>query len=152
MTLNKQLASIYKKHYLDIRKLLVASYDPAQATDASDYAHDVPPTSLRLVQRQGTLSSAIGPADTTFTVKVTEGQLSAGCLLNIDTGANAETTVITSVSGNTVTVVRGFAGAQTSHAAGVAVEQTDYIHLNAQGYQVVADAVAEYFSAYEASK
>jgi lysophospholipase L1-like esterase len=49
-------------------------------------------------------------------------------------------------------VVRGFAGAQTSHAAGVAVEQTDYIHLNAQGYQVVADAVAEYFSAYEASK
>jgi len=152
IALNNQLATTYQSHYLDIRKVLVNSYDQTQANDAADYQHDVPPTSLHALESIGTLSSAIGPSDTTFTVNITTGQLCSCGLLNIDTGQNAETTVVSSASGNTVTVVRGFSGANIAHAAGVATVQTDPMHLNAKGYQVVANAVAQYFSAYGINK
>jgi lysophospholipase L1-like esterase len=46
-------------------------------------------------------------------------------------------------------VVRNYGGLNTSHAAGAPVTETDAIHLNAQGYQVVANAVAQYLYAYK---
>jgi lysophospholipase L1-like esterase len=67
-------------------------------------------------------------------------------ILTIDTGANAENVQITAYSGNTATVTRAFGGNNTSHAAGVAVTETDNVHLNAAGYQLVADAVAAYLT------
>jgi hypothetical protein len=144
---NNQLANVYGAHYIDVRELLVQNYNPSLATDVSDYNHDEPPTSLRAFLGSGTLGSSIGPSDTTFTVNLTTGTLSSG-ILTIDTGANAENVAIVSVSGNTVVVNRNLGGNNTSHSAGAAVTQTDPTHLNAQGYQIVANAVAGYLSAY----
>ncbi|MGD0548263.1 MAG: hypothetical protein ABR991_10620 [Terracidiphilus sp.] len=133
---------------MDIREMLVDSYNPALITDCSDYSHDVPPTSLRAFSGSGTLGHAIGPSDTTFTVNFTAGGASLYKIMTIDTGDNAENVEISAINGSTVTVVRNFGGLNTSHAAGAPVTATDYVHLNAQGYQIVANEVAKYLSAY----
>jgi len=151
---NNQLGTIYGSHYLDIGKILVGSYDPStdnSAVDASDYSHDEPPTSLRAISAYTTLANSIGPADTSITVQ-SANAIAIGDMLTIDTGANAENVSVTAISGNTLTVVRTFGGVDTSHAAGAPVTASDIDHLNAQGYQIVADAVAQYLSAYEISQ
>jgi hypothetical protein len=146
---NSAISAAFGSHYLDIRHVLVESYDPSLVTDVSDYAHDEVPTSLRAIIGTGTLNTAIGPADTTFTVTTNSNVgFNAGFILTIDTGANAENVQITSASAGTVTVIRGFGGNNTSHAAGAAVTETDNGHLNASGYQVVANAVAAYLAPY----
>lgn len=151
ISLNNQMASTYGSHFLDIRKVLVDSYNQALITDVSDYQHDEPPTSLRgIVIEDATLGNAVGPGDTTLTISTNlPSALLVGYILTIDSGANAENVYVTAVSGNSVTVERNFGGNDTSHAFGVPVVETDPIHLNAQGYQIVANAVAQYLSAYE---
>jgi len=146
---NDQLANIYGSHYLDVRKVLVDSYDSTQATDVSDYNHDVPPTSLHAINGVGTLDASIGPADVTFTVNLTTGSLTSVDVLTIDTGEIAENVKILSVSGSTVTVKRNFGGLNSAHAAGAPVTETDTLHLNEKGYQIVANTVASYLFPYE---
>jgi len=148
--LNSQLAAAFGSHYLDVWKLLVDSYDPTQIVDVSDFQHYEVPTSLRAIDGYTTLAQAIGPSDTTVTV-VANPLMGAGAVLTIDTGANAESVSIVSASGNTATVVRAQGGVNTSHAAGAPVRQTEIVHLNAHGYQIVANAVAQYLSTYELS-
>ena len=148
LSTNNQLANIYGSHYLDIRHVLVESYNPTLITDVSDYSHDEIPTSLRAIRETATLADAIGSTDTTFTLSNVNGAPAMQQILTIDSGPNAENVEITAVSGNTVTVVRNFGGLDTSHSAGVPVVETDYLHLNAQGYQIVANAVAQFLSAY----
>jgi hypothetical protein len=151
IALNAKLASIYGSHYLDIRKVLVDSYNPDLVVDVSDHDHDEIPTSLRGIDYNNiSLVNAIGPSDTTIVVSSpTKVVLGPTGILTIDTGANAENVMITAVNGSTLTVQRGFGGNDTSHAAGVNIVSTDFIHLNAQGYQVAANAVAQYLSAYK---
>ncbi len=48
MDLNAGIAADHPGHYLDVRSLLVAAYNPASAQDVTDHGNDVPPTSLRL--------------------------------------------------------------------------------------------------------
>jgi lysophospholipase L1-like esterase len=141
-TLNNSLSSSYGSKYIDIRETLASSYNPALVTDVSDFNHDEPPTSLRAINGTGTLTSAIGPADTVLTITMTTGNLGPGSILTIDTGSNAENVSVASVSGNTATVIRNYGGNDVAHAAGAAVVETDAIHLNAAGYAVVAKAVA----------
>ena len=150
VAVNSQLAAIYGSHYLDIWTVLVDSYDPTSITDVSDYNHYEVPTSLRAIDAYTTLVNPIGPADTSITVQ-SRDDLAVGDILTIDTGANAENVAITAISGDTLTVVRDFGGVDTSHAAGVSVTATEIVHLNAQGAQIVANAVAQYLSAYEVS-
>jgi lysophospholipase L1-like esterase len=95
------------------------------------------------------LGSSIGPGDTTFDVNMTAGEFPIAGILTIDTGANAENVEVESESGNMVTVIRDIGGNNTSHLSGVAVTESDLIHLNANGYQIVADAVAKYLSHYD---
>lgn len=45
--INAQLAQTYAGHFLDIRKILVNSYDPSNPRDVLDYNNDIPPYSLR---------------------------------------------------------------------------------------------------------
>ncbi len=45
--INADLAQTYPDNFLDIRKILVDSYDPNDPQDVQDHANDVPPTSLR---------------------------------------------------------------------------------------------------------
>jgi hypothetical protein len=150
VAVNSQLAAIYGSHYLDIWTVLVDSYDPTSITDVSDYNHYEVPTSLRAIDAYTTLVNPIGPADTTVTVQ-SRDDLAVGDILTIDTGANAENVAITAISGDTLTVLRDFGGVDTSHAAGASVTATEIVHLNAQGAQIVANAVAQYLSAYEVS-
>ena len=145
---NTQLASSYGSHYLDIRHVLVESYDPALITDVSDFSHDEVPTSLRAVEGTTTLAAAIEPADTTLTLNSTVGS-HMNWILTIDSGANAENVLVTAATGSTLTVVRNMGGLNTSHAAGAPVTVTDSLHLNAQGYQIVAQSVAAFLSQYE---
>jgi len=148
---NAELAATYGSHYVDVWTVLINSYNPALVTDVSDYQHGEVPTSLRAVFIQSaTLMSAIGPADTTVTISTSEvPYFLVGAILTIDTGANAENVSITAVNGNTLTVQRNFGGNDTSHAAGAPVVESDFVHLNAQGYQIVANTVAQYLSAYQ---
>jgi hypothetical protein len=128
---------------------LVDSYDSTQATEVSSFEHDVVPTSLHSVYGSGTLVNSIGPTDTVFAVNLTAGSMYVNNILTIDTGENAENVMIHAVSGSTVTVTRNWGGLNTSHAEGAPVTDTDAMHLNAQGYQIVANAVAKYLSANE---
>lgn len=45
--LNSDLAQTYPNNYIDIRKILVNAYDPANPQDVRDYNNDTPPASLR---------------------------------------------------------------------------------------------------------
>ena len=45
--LNTDLAAAYPDNFLDIRTILVASYDPSSPQDIADHGNDVPPASLR---------------------------------------------------------------------------------------------------------
>ncbi len=146
--LNAQLAYIYGPHYLDIRRVLVENYDPTQATDVSDFNRDEPPTSLRSVLENTTLGVAIGPADTLLTLTSTKG-IVVGGILTIDTGESAENVLINGVQGDAVTVQRNFGGLNVSHPAGAPITETDYLHLNANGYQIVANAVATFLAPYK---
>lgn len=148
IALNNYLASIYGTHYLDIRKLLINSYDPEQATDVADFNHDEPPTSLRAIFATATLANSIGPTDTVLTFEGASHSIQNEAVLTIDTGQNAENALVTSVSGNTVTVERDLGGPNIAHAAGAPLSESDPIHLNAKGYQIVANAVAKFLSAY----
>jgi hypothetical protein len=148
IALNNALAGIYGSHFIDVRRTLVESYNPSLITDASDHAHDEPPTSLRPIFGLGTLGSAIGAAETSFKVDLTSGDLIQNDILTIGTGADAENVQISSFSGDTVTVVRSYGGNNTSHHAGDPVTETDPIHLNAKGYEIVAKEVAAHLPAY----
>lgn len=45
--INAALAGTYPDHFIDIRKVLVDSYDPNNPQDVQDHYNDVPPSSLR---------------------------------------------------------------------------------------------------------
>ena len=140
MDLDNRLSSTYGSHYLDVRSTLVSSYDPTSPVDVTDYNSDMIPTSLGAITAQGSLVGHIGKTDTTFTVKLTAGALTAYNNLVIDN----ENIRIMTISGSTVTsCVRGYGGTLGSHAAGAAVTQRDPTHLNKQGYTIVANAVAK---------
>jgi len=154
---NTQLSAVYGTHYLDVWQLLVNSYDPSLVTDVSDYQHYDVPTSLHAIDFITQLASAIGPTDTTLTLTQ---PCARSCVygvtnqvLTIDPGTpNAENVFgVAMVTGNTMQVTRNMAGVDTAHPAGAKVIIFDPEHLNAQGEQVVANAVAQYLSTYELS-
>ncbi|MGD0546349.1 MAG: hypothetical protein ABR991_00800 [Terracidiphilus sp.] len=145
---NTQLAALYPAHYLDIRKVLVNSYNDQLITDVSDFQHDEPPTSLREAGVQTTLANSVAVTDTTITL-VSTHDIGADWILTLDPGTpNAENVLVSSVSGTTVTVVRNYGGVQTAHNAGASVDSTQAVHFNAQGAQIEAEAIANYLSAY----
>jgi lysophospholipase L1-like esterase len=146
---NAALAKIYGTHYLDIWTPLLNSYDPTQATDVTDYSRNEVPTSLHAVGFYTSLGNSIGPADTNITVTSPNIQWVVGTFLVIDTGANAEGVLVTGVNGSTLTVQRNFSGNNTSHAAGTVIAGVDILHLNARGYQIVANLVAQYLYPYQ---
>jgi hypothetical protein len=143
--LNEQLANTYGSHYLDVRSVLVSHYNPNSTIDVSDYKHDEVPTSLRAVEGTGTLAVSIGPADKSITVNFA-GTLNVDDVLTIDSGENAENVVVVAVYADHATVVRNIGGLNTSHDAGAPMTQSSWIHLNAQGYQIVAQVVAEFLA------
>ncbi len=45
--LNKRLAAIYGRHFIDIRTYIVSKYNPEDAIDIKNHLADIPPESLR---------------------------------------------------------------------------------------------------------
>lgn len=140
MELNTALSQTYGSHYLDIRSILVNSYDPTSPTDVTDHSFDMWPSSLSAVSAQGTLGANIGTADTTFLVNVTNGPpLRIGQILIID----QEGIYILDTDGATViSSIRGYSGTVQSHTAGTALIERDPTHLNKQGDAIIATAIA----------
>jgi len=148
MQLNDALAATYREHYLDIRSILVNSYNPSLPTDVSDFENDMPPTSLGAISAQGTLKSDIGKTDETFSVNVTTGTLRAYSNLVIDD----ESIHLIAIDGSTVThAIRGYGGTASSHFAGTAATEYDGVHLNKDGDVIVAKAVAAKLATLAAS-
>lgn len=153
---NSQIQTLSGSHYLDIREVLVNSYDSTQANDVSDFNKDEVPTSLRSIFAKVGLASPIDANTTTVVLTpAIRGFPIFGIdnILAVDTGSNAEDMYITAItqSGNTdiCTVRRGFEGNQTAHAAGVVVLGVDPVHLNGKGTGIVAQAIATYLSSYK---
>jgi len=163
---NQEMQALAGSHYLDIREILINSYDPTQANDVSDYNKDEVPTSLRAIPAEFTLASAVGPSDTTvYTTPGTPFGLGGNAVIAVDTGVNAEDMNITAVTvcdrnsslpqctnhlnQDIFTVQRGFEGNQTAHAAGAVVVGIDTVHLNGKGTGIVAQAIATYLSSYK---
>lgn len=139
IALDDALSSTYGTHYLDVRSILVNSYNQSSPTDVSDFDNDMPPTSLDAIDAQGTLAGPMSASDTSFSLNVSGGSLRMYQHLIID----QESIFILDVNGSTVTsCIRGYGGVVTSHGAGAAVTAYDGTHLNEQGYAIVARAVA----------
>lgn len=134
IALNAALASTYGSHYLDVRAMLVAAYNPANPVDVIDHANDVPPFTLRAVDFAGTIVGAIGASDTTFTTSAAVGLSS---ILTV----GSEYILITGVTGgmSVTSCTRGYAGTTASaYGAGQAYVGTDPLHLGAAGYRLIA--------------
>ncbi|QNI30451.1 hypothetical protein H7849_14965 [Alloacidobacterium dinghuense] len=139
LELNNDLAVAYGIHYLDVRSILVNSYDPSSPIDVSDFRYDIIPSSLRSIEGIGTLSGDIGPADQLFTVNMAAGTLQKGFVLTVEN----ESIYVSRVSGSTVTeCIRGFGGIVSGHSAGSSVTELSPTHLNKHGDAVVANAVS----------
>lgn len=139
LALNDALSATYGTHYLDIRSILVNSFNRSLPVDVSDYENDVQPTSLGAIAAEGTLARPIDVTDKSFEVNVTAGTLRANQHVVIDN----ESIFVLSVNGSTVTSsIRGYGGIVSSHAVGVQVDEYDGTHLNKRGYAIVAKAVA----------
>ena len=142
---NVALAAQYPNNYLNIRKLLVDAYNPALPLDVATHATDNPASSLLAVQAHGTITS--GALDgASCVIGVSNGTLGAGTAIVID----SETILINAVT-NTVTITactRGYNGtAAASHAANANYSIIDSVHLGSNGYEFVAQHVAEWFAA-----
>jgi hypothetical protein len=138
--LNKSLAATYGPHFLDVRSILVNSYNPSSPIDVTDHENDmIPFASLGAIEGQGTLATDIGATDTSFSINLAAGSLHASATITIDD----EKIFLLSVSGSTVTsAIRGYGGIVSSHSTAAAVTEYDGCHLNKQGYTIVANAVA----------
>lgn len=140
LNLDDALAARYGEHFLDIRSVLVGSYDRSSPVDVTDHQYDMIPTSLGSISGQGTLAAGIGPTDVSFPVNISAGALIAYHNIVIDN----ENIRIVRIKGSTVTYcIRGYGGTQASHSAGATLVQHDPTHLNKQGYAIVGEAVAK---------
>lgn len=137
--INSTLSSTYGSHYIDVRSMLVASYNPANPVDVIDHSNDIPPFSLRAVDEVGTIS-AINATATTFTLTQTS---SATVVVNSILTIGSENIYILGISSNNVTsCTRGYAGSTAaSYVSGTAYAGTDPEHLNAAGYTLIAQWV-----------
>ncbi len=147
--INSALSSTYGPtgHYLDIRNILLNSYNPSIPADVIDYNNCIPPYSLRAVDFKGTLTAAIGAASTSFSVTPTLNAPYVGQILTI----GSEQIYVSAISGNTITsAIRGYAGTTaSSYAANTSFVGTDYLHYGANGYMIVAKNVANSISAIQ---
>jgi hypothetical protein len=157
---NSYLARTYPANFIDVLKLLVDSYNPSLPSDVADHANGLPPTSLRAINSVGTLKAAVGSTDTDCSAQgidfaITTNNVAVGNVFTLDAGVpglSENVMVLACSSGNgygatcvspITSCVRGWGkSAIFSHAAGSPFQADDGVHLNAQGDQIVANAVA----------
>lgn len=135
--INASFASSYGANYLDVRSMLVASYNPANGADVLDQANDIPPFSLRAVDVSGTIIGALSSSSTTFVTS--NANVVTGYILTVGT----EYILITGTSGTTVTsCTRGYGGTTAASYSGAqSFVGTDPVHFSAAGYRLIAQWV-----------
>ena len=143
---NQSLAAQYPNNYLNIRELLVQAYNPALTLDQQSYAEDIPAASLHAVRAQGTITS--GALNTTScAISVSNGTNGPGTVIIID----SETILINAIP-DTIDITactRGYNGtALASHLPNATYSLIDEVHLGSNGYDIVAQQVAAWFSAH----
>jgi hypothetical protein len=155
LQLNTDLAALYPGHFLDPRPYLVAGYNPALPQDVIDHGHDTLPASLRAHDGTGTLVADLNDSATTFQLTKVTGEIVAigGQTLTIGTEKIYVKTVTGSSNPYTVTdCTRGYAGTTAAaHSTGDAYTALDPVHLNAAGYTLVAQKVADWLKTAEPS-
>lgn len=139
INLNSALSSTYGSHYLDVRSMLVAAYNPANPIDVLDHNSDIPPYSLRAIDVFGSLTAGIDNSTCTFTLTPTGGTVIVGDILIIGT----ENIYISGVTAGTAVTActRGYGSVATIHSLGDGYQGVDPLHLNAAGYNLVANYV-----------
>jgi lysophospholipase L1-like esterase len=136
ITVSNGFASAYGSKYIDIRSMLVAAYNPANPVDVLNHAADVTPFTMR-AKLSGTITPAILATDQSFTTSFVT--VLAGSVLQVGT---EYINVLTATGNQVVTCTRGYAGTTAaSYAAGQAATMTDWLHLGANGYTFVANAI-----------
>ncbi len=143
---NQSLAAQYPNNYLNIRELLVEAYNPSLTLDQQSYAQDIPAASLHAVRAQGTITSG-ALNNTSCAISVSNGTNGPGTVIIID----SETILINAIPDtvNITSCTRGYNGtAAASHAANATYSLIDEVHLGSNGYDVVAQQVAAWFSAH----
>lgn len=144
--LNAALAAAYPDHYLDIRTLLIDSFDPANALDVWDHNNNVPPSSLRATS-PGTATEISDTSTCAFSYTLTGGG---------GYGNYADTLLVDSeyiwIGGFKGTASgpyavtrckRGYAGSiPAKHMNNAVILDVTPAHLNAAGYTLVAQKVA----------
>ena len=141
IALNQAIQAAYPNNYLDIREALVADYDPTNPEDQYDYTLDVPPSSLRALELQGTITQDINATQTSFTVST--------CPLYGAMTIGLEKITAITCSGTTVSACTrgGYGTTPATHANGTSFYGIDGIHLGYNGYQFVAQQVQRWFTA-----
>lgn len=123
-------------HVVDIVTPLLNAANASFPPDVTDQANGIPPTSTRLLDATGTLTSSITGGSTSIPVNLTAGASVVGDVLTILDGMSSESAVITAQSGSsgtvTLTVTRGFGGTAGSHNAGISVFVVNTIHYGVQ--------------------
>ncbi len=160
--INSSSAARYGTHFLDVRQLLVNAYNPLLPSDVADHNNGEPPTSLRAVLYSGQLTGPANASDTDCSAKGIAFAAEAnnppvGSIFTLDAGVSglSENVLILACSNTSgynklcispiTRCVRGWGSNGKgifSHSAGAPAQANDGVHFNAEGNQIIANAVA----------
>jgi hypothetical protein len=126
---------------LDPTPILQAGANASFPPDAADTANGTEPTSLRLLDGIGTLTSSITNSTTSIPITITSGSMVAGDEIVVENGTNAESLLSTATTGSTGSITAtvmsrpcsstvGSCSAALAHASGVAVYIVNVIHFD----------------------
>lgn len=149
----------YPNNFVDVWTALQNAKTSALHTDTADVANGNIPTSLRAVIATGTVAVIMHSGDTSVQVNVTGGVLKTGLPVTLDVGNSAadENITCTTITGssNPFTLsgcTRGFGNTTPfTHNVGAIVQEDDATHLNANGYKIVAQAIASHLGVASAT-
>jgi len=126
---------------LDPTPILQAGANSSFPPDAADVTNGTEPSSLRLLDGVGTLTSTINNSTTSIPITVTSGVMNAGDEIVVENGTNAESMLSTATTGSTGAVTAtvaarpcsstiGSCSPALSHTGGAAVYIVNVIHFD----------------------
>lgn len=143
---NQMLAAAYPDNFLDIRSILINSYNPADPRDVFDFNCDVTPSSLH-VQGTSTLAAAITTTGQTAITLPTGLGLNTGTPILVGSECMFLQTYASGTGAATVVRAQGGSTAAT-YASGTAFSYVgDALHYGTNGYAIFAQAVQAFINA-----
>lgn len=138
--LNSRNASTYGAHFVDVKSILDANYNPANPVDVYDHANGIVPYTLRAVSSGGTAAAITDTVTCNLTLTPQYGQTQVNGVIKID----SEYILPTAISGNNVTTcARGYAGSTAAtHAANAHYDLSDPLHVGGDADTIIANWIA----------